>query len=70
VFDARLLIKEKDDNYRQGIRSLAPICLSLIYYTCGLIVIFRYHHLGIYVVRLFLNICFNAKHYSIDSSLG
>ncbi len=50
MVNARLLIEDKDDNYRQGIRSLGPIFLSIIYYGCGLCVIYRYHHLGIYVV--------------------
>jgi hypothetical protein len=50
--DARLLIKDKDDNYRQGTRFLVPIILSIIYYGCGLYVVYRYYHLGIYVVRI------------------
>ncbi|CAF3539264.1 unnamed protein product [Rotaria sp. Silwood1] len=79
MIDSRLLIKDKDDNYRQGIRSLGLIFLSIVYYGCGLTVVYRYHHLGIYVfawlgylqyiflcAELFLNIIFIVKHPSHD----
>jgi len=52
MLDAHLLTKGKDDNYRQGIRSLAPMFLSIIYYGYGLFSVYRYNHLGIYIVRI------------------
>jgi hypothetical protein len=54
-------MKDKDDDHRQGIRSFAPIFLSFIYYGCGLAVVYRYHHLGIYIVRI--SILFNNEYY-------
>ena len=50
--DVRLLYKDKDENYRQAIRSLAPIFLSFIYYGFGLYTIFGYSHLGIHTVSI------------------
>lgn len=52
MLDACLLIKDSDDNYRQGVRSFVPICLSIIYYGCGLCAIYGYFHSGIYIVRI------------------
>ena len=51
MIDIRLLMKDKDNHYRQGIRSLAPIFISVIYYGYGLVVVHRYYHFGIYIVR-------------------
>lgn len=51
MIDIRLLMKDKDNHHGQGIRSLAPIVISIIYYGYGLIVVHRYFHFGIYMVR-------------------
>ncbi|CAF3444074.1 unnamed protein product [Rotaria socialis] len=77
VADVRLLIKNRDDNLRQGLLSLGPILFSFVYYGCGLIVVYRIHYLGIaifgwagylqYVVlcgEMFLNVLIIAKHRS------
>lgn len=46
-----LLINGEDANYQQGMRSLAPIIISITYYGCGLLSFYRYHDLAIYTVR-------------------
>ncbi|CAF3564140.1 unnamed protein product [Rotaria sp. Silwood1] len=68
MIDSRLLIKDKDDNYRQGIRSLGLIFLSIVYYGCGLIVFawLGYLQYIFLCAELFLNIIFIVKHPSHD----
>ena len=61
MIDGRLVITDNIDNHRQGIRSLGPILFSFVYYIYGLIVVYRYHHLGIYVVRILFLFCSNIK---------
>lgn len=65
MIDTRLLIKNTDENYRQGIRSLPSISLSIIYCTCGLFVVYRYFHFGIYVVSKYFQFDF-LHHISIS----
>lgn len=52
MIDIRLFMKDQDNHYRQGIRSLAPIFISIVYYGYGLAVVYRCHHFGIYIVRI------------------
>ena len=52
MIDVRLFLKDRDYHYRQGIRSLAPIFISIIYYGYGLAVVYRCHHFGIYIVGM------------------
>ncbi|CAF0768140.1 unnamed protein product [Rotaria sordida] len=82
MIDIRLLIKDKDDNYQHGIHSLGPIFLSIVYYGYGLIVVYQYHHLGIYIfawlgflqyiflcVEIFSTILVMIKHPSPDKQM-
>ncbi len=63
MIDTHLLIKGNSDDYRQGRRSLVPLLFSFVYYGYGLIVVYRYHHLGIYLVRILFSFYFNIKQY-------
>ncbi|UJR36838.1 hypothetical protein I4U23_029551 [Adineta vaga] len=65
IIAIHLLIEGRDSNYRQGLRLLVPAILSFIYYTCGLIVIYLIHHIGVYVFVWFgflqyISLCFEA----------
>ncbi|CAF2532516.1 unnamed protein product [Rotaria sp. Silwood2] len=69
MVDTRLLIKDNDDNYRQAIRSLGLIFLSVVYNGCGLIVFawLGYIEYIFLCVEIFLNIVFIVKHPSHDT---
>ena len=42
-----------DDTHKEGLRLLSPILMSLLYHGAGFVVVYRYHKLGIYIVRIF-----------------